>query len=766
MALSAETISQLEECLNRISSEIVLAQPGADESMIPIYSLLSDIGDIGVEIEAIADAVGYAKEALDRLLDSAQPFDAATLEYLNGFAKWGSTALQAINAGNKPEPWQAYTPSAQAAPPPEEQQAPEEPAAPAPQAAAAEPPPELQAKADVPITLNLDEDRELLEEFQTEAQEHLEAIETSILMLESDPQHADSLAAAFRAYHTIKGVAGFLHLTPVQLLAHEVESLMDLARNHKIVIDSGMATLILESRDAIQKMIDQISAALDQGQMPSEAIPVSALIVRTQQEMARGLAIASGEIPAETPAAPAPKAEAEEQPAEETPPTPEPEAAEGEKGFFEKSTFFDNPTGTPPAPERMEAPVMEAAPPAAAPEAKRQQQSNAASNGDDRATIRVNTLKLDNLMDMVGELVIVQSQLEESARCHALENSPLQQNLSQLHRITKELQHTSMSLRMVPIKPTFQKTSRIVRDVAKQLGKKVNLTLSGEDTELDRTVVEQISDPLVHMIRNAIDHGVESPEKRAAAGKSETGEVKLSAYHMGSSIVIELSDDGAGINAQKVLEKARSQGLLRPDENPTDEEAYQYIFHPGFSTAEKLSDVSGRGVGMDVVKKNIEKLRGAVEVDSVLGNGSVFKIKLPLTMAIIDGMVVRVGDDKFILPTTSVKVTLKATKEQLSTIQGRAEILDLRGRTVPITRLHNKFNILNAVEKIEDGILVIVENFGKPYALLVDEMVSKQEVVIKSLGNMMQQLPGVAGGAILGDGTIAIILDPASIFNA
>jgi two-component system chemotaxis sensor kinase CheA len=381
-------------------------------------------------------------------------------------------------------------------------------------------------------------------------------------------------------------------------------------------------------------------------------------------------------------------------------------------------------------------------------------------------TVRVNTEKLDSLMDVVGELVIVQSQIMESARSLGMDGSPLHRNVAQLTRLTKELQNTAMALRMIPIKPTFQKMERLARDLARSCVKKVNFSTDGDETELDRTVVEEIADPLVHMVRNAMDHGLEPAEDRVAAGKPEAGTVHLSAYHQGSNIVIELRDDGRGINPEKILKKAREKGIISPNAVLTREETFNLIFAPGFSTAEKVTAVSGRGVGMDVVKRNIEKLRGKIEIESEVGKGSVFKIKLPLTMAIIDGLVVRVGQDRFILPTTSVQMALRPAKETISTVQGTGEVMELRGRIMPLHRLHRRFNIPADTEKPWEGIVVIIEHSGKTSALLVDEMISKQEVVIKNLGSFMQGLPGVAGGAILGDGNIALILDPGSILSA
>jgi two-component system chemotaxis sensor kinase CheA len=380
--------------------------------------------------------------------------------------------------------------------------------------------------------------------------------------------------------------------------------------------------------------------------------------------------------------------------------------------------------------------------------------------------VRVSTDKLDSLMDVVGELVIVQSQLIETAREIGNTGTMLQRNVTQLSRITKELQHTAMALRMIPIKPTFQKMERLVRDLASDLGKKVNFTTSGEDTELDRTVVEQIGDPLVHMVRNAMDHGLEPMAERVAKGKSEAGSVHLHAYHQGSNIVIELRDDGRGIDPEKIYKKAVEKGIIAPGAVLSRDEILALIFAPGFSTAEKVTSVSGRGVGMDVVKRNIQKLRGIVDISSEVGHGSVFKIRLPLTMAIIDGLVVRVGADRFILPTTSVQVALRPARGSITTVQGQGELIEVRGKLLPLHRLHRRFGIPSDSENPWEGIVVIVETSGRQSALFVDEMISKQEVVIKSLGAFMQGLPGVAGAAILGDGNIALILDPGSLLQA
>ena len=715
MPLTTQQYTALEGAVNRLAAESMFATVGRDDGLVPSYSLVGEIRELCAADAALLAPVTALFTALDKSLDNAQPFTAATLGLLRGTVDWLNAAIDCARRGT-------------ALPP-----APGEASAPAAPAAAAAPAASKGEKCDVLMDLNLAENQELLVEFHAEVVDHLTQIEGALLVLDQQPDNSEALNSIFRSFHTIKGNAGFLALVPMHTLAHEVESLLDLARTHKLQLTSAIITEILRSRDVLQALTQQVGIALESGKVPSEMIPVSHLI-----QAVKRLAVPDGEKPAAAPVAVAP-VEAVSASA------PEP-VVEAEPVHVES------------APAQAAAPV--AAAKAAGPAAVHEK---SASSGQ---TVRVNTEKLDSLMDVVGELVIVQSQIMESSRAIGDNGSPLQRNVSQLLRITKELQHTAMALRMIPIKPTFQKMERLARDLARSCVKKVQFSTDGDETELDRTVVEEIADPLVHMVRNAMDHGLEPAEERVAAGKPETGTVHLSAYHQGSNIVIELRDDGRGINPEKIYKKAVEKGVIAPNAVLTREETFALIFAPGFSTAEKVTAVSGRGVGMDVVKRNIEKLRGKIEIESEVGKGSVFKVKLPLTMAIIDGLVVRVGTDKFILPATSVQMALRPTQESITTIHGTGEVLDLRGRIIPLHRLHRRFGIPADTEKPWEGIVVIIEHSGKTSALLVDEMVSKQEVVIKNLGSLMQGLPGVAGGAILGDGNIALILDPASILTA
>lgn len=765
MPLAPELYQAIDDTLSRLAAESILATPGRDDGLIPSYSLLGELKELCAPEPALAGAVAAMHAELDQRLDNAQPFDTASLAHLHKLIEWLPGALDALKAGQLPAP----APGASAAP------------AAAPTASAA---PRADASpADVLLTLDLAESSELLSEFHTEAVEHLQQIEAALLILDQEPENQEALNSLFRSFHTIKGNAGFLGLVPMHTLAHEVESLLDLARNHELRLTPPIITEILRSRDALQALTSQVAVALEKGRLPSEVVPVNHLI-RSVKRLARPDAGGAAASATEAVAAPMPAPTGEPAVAARPPsapsaaalfeisPAPAPAAGESSvpapatnAGASVSSSPANSPAPAPPAPAgAATAPAAQAAGTLVAANAIEAQATGKSAGGSQ--TVRVNTEKLDSLMDVVGELVIVQSQLIESARALGADGSPLQRNVAQLSRITKELQHTAMSLRMIPIKQTFQKMERLSRDLARNFGKKVHFQVSGEDTELDRTVVEEIGDPLVHMVRNALDHGLETPAQRAAAGKSDTGLVHLSAYHQGSNIVIELQDDGRGIDPDKIHKKAIEKGIIAPGAQLSREETFALIFAPGFSTAEKVTAVSGRGVGMDVVKRNIEKLRGKIEITSEVGQGSTFKIKLPLTMAIIDGLVVRVGADKFILPSTSVQRALRPPRDAISTVHGQGEVLELRGRILPLYRLHRRFGIPADAQQPWEGIVVIVEHSGKVSALLVDEMVSKQEVVIKNLGAFMQGLPGVAGGAILGDGNIALILDPASLLQA
>jgi len=385
---------------------------------------------------------------------------------------------------------------------------------------------------------------------------------------------------------------------------------------------------------------------------------------------------------------------------------------------------------------------------------------NAAKAGAESGSLRVATEKVDALINLVGELVITQSMLSRFAEKFEPEDiESLRRSLAQLTRNTRELQESVMQIRMLPIGFSFNRFPRLVHDLSRKLGKKVELKLSGESTELDKTVLEKIGDPMVHLVRNALDHGLESPAQRLAAGKSETGTLELNAFHEGGSIIIEVKDDGAGLNKERILAKARERGLVESDALLSDEHIFNLIFVAGFSTADTVSDVSGRGVGMDVVRRNINDLGGHVQIFSTQGKGSTIRIRLPLTLAILEGQVLRVGKEIYVASLVSIIETVQSTRDNLSCVAGRTELFKHRTDYLPIIRLHDLFGIEPDSRDIADGLLVVLEADGRRVAMLVDELLAQQQVVIKSLETNFKQVAGLAGATIHGDGTVALILD-------
>jgi two-component system, chemotaxis family, sensor kinase CheA len=541
--------------------------------------------------------------------------------------------------------------------------------------------------AEAPIILNLASDAELLKEYVIESREHLSNIEQGALILEKHPDDADTLHSVFRSFHTFKGGAGFLNLVPISQLAHGLESLLDLARQRKLTLDSERIGLILRGRDTLKQFIDQIDAQL------TGTAPLAPIVIPT------------GEFCRE---------------------------------------ILDAMTNEPHS-----APVSQAPEPTAA--------AIPSSTG---GTVKVETTKLDSLVDMVGELVIAQSLVAQDFGPQAAGNPQFARNLAQIARVTRELQRVSLSLRMVPIRGVFQKMARVVHDLAAQQHKEVQLLTEGDETELDRNLVEELADPLLHMIRNAVDHGIESAEARAAHGKPRAGVIHLRASHKGGGIVVELQDDGQGLDKERIVAKAVEKGLAAPGAKLSDDEIFNFIFAAGFSTALEVTDLSGRGVGMDVVRRNIERLRGRVEVSSAPGQGTLFKLVLPLTLAIIDGLIVTVGGERYIIPTLLVRESFRPRAEMISTLQGRGEMVNLRGRLIPMLRLGEQFGVKPSAGTATEGIIVVVQTGAALKGLLVDGLSHRQEVVIKNVGEMIRHRnASIAGAAILGDGRVGLTID-------
>lgn len=702
------------EIWQNLCSEAALASPGNDEALLPVYSLLGDLTEeLGEADPGYANAMKM-REAIEELFLSGGTWNEEILADLRTFLNPGEEiATEAVATEPDTGPADAE-PGARIS----DTEADIELADP--------------SETDVLMVFDIEENGELLEEFVSEASEHLDEIENALLKVEQDPSDENPIHSLFRSFHTIKGVSGFLELVPINKLSHDVESLLDLARNHKLVLDSDIISVLLQSRDRLLQLVQQVQIGLQTNKQPEQFIAVSDLINNV-----RKLALSNPEDTPET------SLEIE---------TPQVEVAEVEAPHVEDKAKKETlPTPSRAAAPQPDIPAMQAEKPAV--EIK-------------DTSIRVNIDKLDTLVDSVGELVILESQLLNSLEgIDRSDNSQLQKHLNQLRRIVRSLQNDALAIRMVPVRQTFRKMERLARELSRKLGKNVDFILSGEDTELDRTMVEVIGDPLVHMIRNAVDHGLEDPEARRRAGKDETGCIKLSAFHQGGYVVLELRDDGRGLSPDKIHKKALEKGLIQANQKFSDDEIFHFIFLPGFSTAEKLTDVSGRGVGLDVVRRNIEGLRGKVEIKSEYGKGTVFSIKLPLTLAIIEGLVVKVAGDTYILPATSIRVALKPEQSQLKRIHGRGETLSLRGEIIPLFYLSHIFDSKSSARSAHDGIVVVIDAFNRTYGLVVDELISKQEVVIKSLGPVTKNLPGLLGGAILGDGSIALIVDPVNVVD-
>ncbi len=556
------------------------------------------------------------------------------------------------------------------------------------------------------------EDIDLLTDFALETREHLAAIEAQALTLERDPSNAEALHAAFRAFHSIKGLAGFLELGVVQELAHEVEAVLDRARNGLLAITPDAIDVILHGADHLQRWVAHVErmAARQQSAPPQRD---ENLLLRIRSLCHAEPGAGSGQLAA---------------------------MAIAVAGRLEPAAGAE--TGEP-----TKVPAGGTAQP------------------EQKAAIKVDTAKLDSMVEMAGELVIAESLLRHDSEMALLRSPDLQRKMSQLGRITSELQKTAMALRLVPLGPLFRRMVRLSRDLARQIGKRVEMELAGGEIELDRTIVEELADPLLHMIRNALDHGIETPAEREQAGKPPVARLLLKAQHQAGQVLVEIADDGRGLDRAKIVKKALDRGLIATEEGLSDAEVHSLIFHPGFSTAAQVTSVSGRGVGMDVVRRHIEKLRGRIEIRSTPGKGASFLIKLPLTLAIIDGLVVGAGAERYILPLFSVREMIRPGEDTVWTVQNQAEMALVRGTLLPVVRLHEVFGLQPRFADPREGVLVVAELEDQRYCLLVDELIGKQEVVIKTLGKMFQNVTGVAGGAILGDGRVGLILDLERLFR-
>lgn len=624
-----------------------------------------------------------------------------------------------------------------------------------------------------PVFVFDEADRELVAEFVTEALDYVTQAEGAMLLLESNPSDMPAVDTVFRAFHTVKGVSAMLGLEAISTLAHKAESLLSKVRSKDLVFSGGVANLALASVDAIKALVEGVNATLS-GEPWSAPHNLNELAVTLAQATEGRLpevgAVAQAPV-AEAPAAAPVVADTEvaptapiQLPAPALTATPQAPAAPAPAPVA-PAPVAPAPAAPAPAPVApAPAPATAAQAPAApAPAPAAQAQAPAARADNESTSVRIRTERLDRLVDMVGELVIAHSMVRQDPTLARSDHMDLTRKVAHAGKIVRELQELAMSLRMVPLKPTFQKLARVVRDTAQKSGKAVELIVAGEETEIDRNMVDIIADPLVHMLRNGVDHGIESPNERVARGKPRAGTIRLTALHSGGNVVVELCDDGAGLDRQRIVKKAIERGLIESDAQMTDSDVYNLIFEPGFSTRDQVNDLSGRGVGMDVVRRNVQALNGRVDIASTLGSGTTFTLRLPLTLAVTDGMLVRVGDERFIVPTVNIQTSLRPLPEHLSTVSTKGELLFIRGELIPMFRLHRLFDLNGATEDPTKALAVVVNGVEGRCALLVDELLGQQQVVAKSLGEGIGNVRGIAGGAILGDGRVGLILDTPEI---
>ncbi|WP_115628118.1 chemotaxis protein CheA [Buttiauxella agrestis] len=639
--------------------------------------------------------------------------------------------------------------------------------------------------------------------FFDEADELLADMEQHLLNLLPEAPDSELLNAIFRAAHSIKGGAGTFGFSVLQETTHLMENLLDDARRGEMQLSTDIINLFLETKDIMQEQLD----AYKNSQEPdAESFDYICKALRQLALEAKG----------ETPAPPA-KLTVVEKDTLEAPP-----AGDGKlrititglkaseldlllEELGNLGTLSDVEKGTNSVTATMETTVsaddisavlcfviepeqieflplpaasaveeidvieepvalaVNAPQPVAMPAAPRVEREPKPTRVNESSSIRVAVEKVDQLINLVGELVITQSMLaQRSNELDPVEHGELITSMGQLQRNARDLQESVMSIRMMPMEYVFSRFPRLVRDLAGKLDKQVELTLQGSSTELDKSLIERIIDPLTHLVRNSLDHGIETPEKRLAAGKSAVGNLILSAEHQGGNICIEVSDDGAGLNRERILAKALSQGMP-VHENMSDDEVGMLIFAPGFSTAEQVTDVSGRGVGMDVVKRNIQEMGGHVEIKSQANVGTTIRIMLPLTLAILDGMSVKVCDEVFILPLNAVMESLQPKEDDLHPLAGGERVLEVRGEYLPLVELWKVFDVSGAKTEATQGIVVILQSAGRRYALLVDQLIGQHQVVVKNLESNYRKVPGISAATILGDGSVALIVDVSAL---
>jgi two-component system, chemotaxis family, sensor kinase CheA len=659
-----------------------------------------------------------------------------------------------------------------------------------------------------------------LEIFYQECLDLIGEIEESLLALEQSPHDEAAISNTFRHFHTIKGGASMFDLKGLSSFAHNVESLLSLIRNGKITVETELVTVLLESLDCIKLLVDQIETDVtpDETKIDKNLQDIENIIHSQSQETISSIPISQTDEPGTINSFlirikfkkdllkegldPIPFFQemsslgktiviphAHRIPSlEEIDPfelyikwTIKLETEQSLEDIDDILMFYQldhqvsiEQINTPPVETEEKAKInrgetLIVAKPPNSPKPKIMTPIANADNASNQPstnknpTIRVTINKLDRLVNLVGEALINQTRLTKIMEQVSTINDQLGETAPQLvddnERIVRELQEQVLNIRMVPIQGTFAPFQRLVRSYSIDSGKIINLKVSGGETELDKTLTEKLSGPLKHLVRNAMDHGIEHTADRKQAGKDPEGCINISASQQEGHIIIEISDDGQGIDTEKVLQLAQKKGLVKNDEILTKQDIYQLLFRPGFSTAEQVSDMSGRGVGMDVVKRDIESLHGSIYVESQVGKGSMIRLRLPLTLAIIEGMLIGVEKETYTLPLLSVVESIKLYPGQIKTIKSQKEVAFYRDEYIPLIRLHSIFKVSTNEKKTREGLLIVIEHMGKNYALFADQILEQQQIVIKSLEDNFLQLPGIAGATILGDGTVSLIID-------
>jgi len=599
------------------------------------------------------------------------------------------------------------------------------------------------------------EDQELLEGFLTETTELLEKLDDDLVALEKTPTDTDLLNRIFRSIHTVKGASSFLGFELLVRVTHKTEDVLNRLRKGELLVTPEIMDVVLEATDLVKTLVADIKGG--------------DIVDREIDETVNKL------IPLLSEQAQQPPAEPLVDPAAAGAGT-EPPSAAATSASSEPTSAAEQPSAQPesPTPTSSLPPAVSTTPAAKKAAPPRPADNKGGDELSDSSTVRVDVKRLDDLMNQVGELVLERNRmiqlnqdLQGGSSDQILFGEEFGKLTKRMNFVTSELQMQVLKMRMIPVEKVFKKFPRIVRSLSRDLGKEVDLQIFGEETELDRSVVDEIGDPLIHLIRNAMDHGLETPEERLAAGKPRTGTLVLAAVHEGNSIIISIKDDGRGIDTERVGRKAIEKGLITEEQLAamSQREMFDLIFLPGFSTKDKASDLSGRGVGMDVVKTNIKKLNGLIEIKSEKGLGSEFILRLPLTLAIIQSLLVEVEGEVYSIPLSSVLETLRVDQRQFHVVGGQ-EVLKLRESVLPLIRLEQVFKVQRTAERDDFCYVVVIGAADKRVGLVVTRLVGQQEVAIKSLGNYLANIPGIAGSTILGDGRVTLIVDPVGMIDS